>query len=336
MYSEEDLNLAVEKGIFTDSSVEQFRHLLSTERNSPAVDEENFKLIGGFNDIFVVIACLLLLFSALWVVEFMSQSTSVGFLVFTMIAWGLSEVFVKQRKMAFPAIVLLITFIGGFFCFIHELFPSEDAIITAIASGASFFAAGAHWWRFKVPITIAVATGALIGLIVSVLLSIFPLANMWLMLVLFMCGLVAFTFAMYWDSTDTKRTLHHSDVAFWLHLLSAPLIIHPVFSSLGILEGTESLLGLALAMCLYIMMNGISIVIDRRAFMVSSLIYVIYAISSIIENYGGVGYSFAITGVFMGAALLLLSAFWQPLRQSLVSRLPLRIQQYVPGIYAPI
>jgi len=126
MYTDEDLNLAVEKGIFTDSSVAQFRHLLSSERNSPAVDEENFKLVGGFNDIFVVIACLLLLFSSLWVVEFMSQSTSVGFLVFTMIAWGLSEIFVKQRKMALPAIVLLLTFIGGFFCFVHELFPSED------------------------------------------------------------------------------------------------------------------------------------------------------------------------------------------------------------------
>ena len=332
MYTDEDLNLAVEKGIFTDSSVAQFRHLLSSERNSPAVDEENFKLVGGFNDIFVVIACLLLLFSSLWVVEFMSQSTSVGFLVFTMIAWGLSEIFVKQRKMALPAIVLLLTFIGGFSCFVHELFPSEDAIITGIAAGASFFAAGAHWWRFKVPITIAVATGALIGLIVSVLLSVFPLANIGLMLVLFMCGLVAFTFAMYWDSTDTTRTSHHSDVAFWLHLLSAPLIIHPVFSSLGILEGTESLLGLALVMCLYVIMSGISIVINRRAFMVSSLIYVIYAISSLIENYGGVGYSFAITGVFMGIALLLLSAFWKQLRQSLVSKLPLFVREHVPSV----
>jgi hypothetical protein len=227
---------------------------------------------------------------------------------------------------------LLIAFIGGFFCFVHELFPSEDAIITAIAAGASFFAAGAHWWRFKVPITIAVATGALIGLVISVLLSLFPLAQMWLMFVLFMCGIVAFTLAMYWDSTDTKRTTHHSDVAFWLHLLSAPLIIHPVFSSLGILEGTESLLGLALVMCLYVIMSGISIVIDRRAFMVSSLIYVIYAISSIIENYGGVGYSFAITGVFMGAALLLLSAYWQPLRQHLVKRMPLFVREHVPSV----
>jgi hypothetical protein len=69
MYSDEDLNLAVKNGIFTDLSVEQFRHLLTTERNSPIVDEENFKLIGGFNDIFVVIACLLLLFSSHWVVK---------------------------------------------------------------------------------------------------------------------------------------------------------------------------------------------------------------------------------------------------------------------------
>ena len=178
MYSDEDLNLAVAKGIFTDSSVEQFRHLLSTERNSPAVDKENFKLIGGFNDIFVVIACLLLLFSSLWVVEFTTQSTSVGFLVFSVLAWGLSEIFVKQRKMALPAIVLLVSFIGGVFCFVHELFASEDAMITAIAAGTSFIAAGVHWWRFKVPITVAVATGALIGLIVSVLLSVFPLAQM--------------------------------------------------------------------------------------------------------------------------------------------------------------
>ncbi|MDG1122318.1 MAG: hypothetical protein P8J70_00095 [Glaciecola sp.] len=332
MYSDEDLNLAVAKGIFTDSSVEQFRHLLSTERNSPAVDKENFKLIGGFNDIFVVIACLLLLFSSLWVVEFTTQSTSVGFLVFSVLAWGLSEIFVKQRKMALPAIVLLVSFIGGVFCFVHELFASEDAMITAIAAGTSFIAAGVHWWRFKVPITVAVATGALIGLIVSVLLSVFPLAQMWLMQALFICGSVAFTFAMYWDSTDTKRITYHSDVAFWLHLLSAPLIIHPIFSSLGILEGTESLLGLALVMCLYVIMSGISIIIDRRAFMVSSLIYVIYAISSIIENYGGVGYSFAITGVLMGAALLLLSAYWQPLRRGLVSKLPLLVRDKVPSV----
>ena len=332
MYSDEDLNLAVKNGIFTDLSVEQFRHLLTTERNSPIVDEENFKLIGGFNDSFVVIACLLLLFSSHWVVEFITKSTSIGFLVFSFLAWGLSEIFVKQRKMALPAIVLLIAFIGGVFWFVHELVTLSYELMTAIAAGASFFAAGIHWWRFKVPITIAVAAIALIGLFVSLLLSVFPPAQTWLMLILFMCGLITFTFAMYWDSKDTKRISHHSDVAFWLHLLSAPLIIHPVFSSLGILKGTESLLGLTLVMCLYLMMSGISIAIDRRAFMVSSLVYVIFAISSMIENFGGVGYSFAITGVLMGASLLILSAFWQPWRRRLVSQLPLVVRDNLPVV----
>jgi hypothetical protein len=38
-------------------------------KNTNQVDEENFKLIGSFNDIFVVIACLLLLFSSGWVLN---------------------------------------------------------------------------------------------------------------------------------------------------------------------------------------------------------------------------------------------------------------------------
>lgn len=65
-------------------------------------------------------------------------------------------------------------------------------------------------------------------------------------------------------------------------------------------------------------MTSISIVVDRRAFMVSSLIYVLYAISNILEAYGVVGYSFAVTGVCIGAALLLLPAFWHPVRGKLV------------------
>jgi hypothetical protein len=45
MYTDEDLNYAVEKGVFTVSSVEEFRSLLSMSKFSPSVDEENFRLI---------------------------------------------------------------------------------------------------------------------------------------------------------------------------------------------------------------------------------------------------------------------------------------------------
>lgn len=332
MYTDEDLNLAVDKGVFTTSSVDAFRHLVSAERNTSSVDEENFRLIGGFNDIFVVIACVLLLASARWVVEFVTHSSIAGYGVMALLSWGLSEFFVLRRKMALPAIVLLISFIGAIFYAVLSQFTPGANMAYVVAAAMSFLAAGLHWIRFKVPITIAAGTAALIGLFVALLVSVFPQIHVWILFAVFVCGLCAFSFAMYWDSTDIQRTTRNSDVAFWLHLLSAPLVIHPIFSSFGILDGSESLLGLAFVLFLYLLMSLISIAIDRRAFMVSSLIYVLYAVSSIIENYGGVGYSFAITGVLMGGVLLLVSALWQQIRQALIKRLPAAFTAYLPQV----
>jgi uncharacterized protein YdiU (UPF0061 family) len=45
-------------------------------------------------------------------------------------------------------------------------------------------------------------------------------------------------------------------------------------------------------------MSLLSIAVDRRAFMVSSMAYVLYAISNILKTYGDIGYNFALTGDF--------------------------------------
>ena len=37
-------------------------------------------------------------------------------------------------------------------------------------------------------------------------------------------GIGVFLFAMRWDSSDPARVTRRSDVAFWLHLLAAPMI----------------------------------------------------------------------------------------------------------------
>jgi hypothetical protein len=332
MYTDEDLNLAVDKGVFTDESVEEFRKLQTSLKSTPSVDEENFRLVGGFNDIFIVIACLLLLFSTLWVLKSTAESDSIGLLVFTILSWCLSEFFVLKRKMALPAIVLLLSFVGGAFSLsisaLSLSFELSAVAATAITSVAAYF----HWRRFGVPITIAVGTAAVVGLLVSVIVSILPVAKDWLLSIVFLCGIFTFAFAMFWDSSDTSRTTSKSDTAFWLHLLSAPMIIHPVFSSLGVLNGNESLSSMLIVFILYLFMTSISIVIDRRAFMVSSLVYVLYALSTLIKIYGGVGYSFALTGVCMGGALLLLSAYWNPVRSVLVDKLPDAMKFYIPNI----
>jgi hypothetical protein len=99
---------------------------------------------------------------------------------------------------------------------------------------------------------------------------------------------------------------------------------------LGILSGEEGIASLLIVIILYVVMTSISLAIDRRAFMVSSLLYVIYAISTLMDHIGGVGYSLALTGVFIGTALLLLSAFWHSVRRSLVTQLPSNWQLNLP------
>ena len=338
MYTDEDLNHAVNKGIFTASSVDEFRREQHSTKQSAkqvtSADEENIRLIGGFNDIFIVIACALLLFSSLWAVK--SIDPRLGLATFVVLSWALAEFFVLKRKMAFPAIMLLLAFIGGVFKLSMEVFSTLNEQAVIAATGASVIAAYCHWRRFHVPITIATGTAATIGFIVSSFISTFTTAETlnvltdWILVVIFACGITTFLFAMVWDASDRERVTNRTDTAFWLHLLSAPLIIHPVFLGVGILNGEESISSIAIIITLYLLMSLVSIIIDRRAFMVSSLVYVLYALSSLMSMYGDVGTNFAMTGVAIGAALLLLSALWHPVRGLIVTVLPNAVKQLVP------
>jgi hypothetical protein len=210
------------------------------------------------------------------------------------------------------------------------LFSSRDENAFLLASLVTALATWLHWQRFRVPVTIAAGTASVIGFFVALLLSFFPAVVQWLSPLIFLCGVVAFSLAMYWDTSDIQRVTHRTDAAFWLHLLAAPLLVHPIFSNLGIFEGNEGLGNMVAIVLLYLSMTLVSIIIDRRAFMVSSLAYVLYALSSLFNEYGFVGYSFAVTGIVLGSALLLLSAFWHKARAVIVSGLPASIRSKVP------
>ena len=122
------------------------------------------------------------------------------------------------------------------------------------------------------------------------------------------------------------RQTRKSDVAFWLHLLAAPLIVRPIFSALGVLEGTAEAWQAIAVVALYVEIALVSLAIDRRALMVSALIYELYTFSALLSQYGGVSLSFAVTGVAIGSALLLLSAFWHRSRAFVLGRLSPAVQ----------
>jgi len=145
-------------------------------------------------------------------------------------------------------------------------------------------------------------------------------------------GVCTFLFAMWWDGSDPKRETRRSDVAFWLHLLAAPLMVHPIFSLLGLTEGAASTLDGIVVVLLYVVLGLVALAIDRRALLVSALAYVLYALNSLFETYGAVELSVALTALVIGSALLLLSAFWTSARRAVIKPLPSGLQGRLPVV----
>ena len=383
MYSEEDINSAVSAGALSAEAAAAFRAHMTQIRDMPRGDEENFRLINSFNDIFVAIGVIIMLVAAgaigqaiasamapmtdIWTLgsnvepteaeiaawsaasEWRSALTTLfaGALI-AATAWPLSEFFTRRRRMALPSIILLLAFIGGCFAAAMGIGLSLGAMDNEstgalFVAGAGLLAAGAayfHWKRFMVPITVAAGAGAaavtVIALIVSVLYGPLELnentVGDTLLALTFGMGLGVFAFAMRWDVSDRERTTRRSDVAFWLHLLAAPMIAHPLFYSLGVMDGADRVgVGSAIGvLAIYVLFGLVALAIDRRALLVSALAYVLVALAFLFDRFGAVELTFALTALVIGSALLSLSAFWTPIRNKVVAGLPNGWQARVP------
>jgi MFS family permease len=353
MYSESDLEGAVAAGVLSRDTAQAFRDHVAGQRAALPADEEHFRLITGFNDIFVGLATIILLVAVGWIantvgprIEGVGPSPFAGLAV-AATAWGLAEVFTRRRRMALPSIILLIAFVGGIFEMVgvsgallaeYLYGPNIDdqigegaarslaaAVITAAAMAATL-AAWLHWRRFIVPISVAAGTAAVAALIVSLFAIAFgdqPWAGDALLVIVLVLGLAVFAYAMRWDASDVQRQTRRSDVAFWLHLLAAPMIVHPVFTLLGLTEEGGAGVGDAVAViALYILLGLAAVAVDRRALLVSALAYVLWALNSLFQMSGAIELSFALTALVIGSALLMLSAFWSQTRRAVLKPLP--------------
>jgi len=357
MYSESDLDAAIAAGALSVEQARTFRDFVAQGRHLPAVDEEHFRLLTGFNDIFVAIAAVILLVAVGWIgyaipprIENDGPSLFIGLFV-AGAAWGLAEFFTRKRRMALPSILLLLAFVGGIFeaaavaivNAVGEQRVQNDSATTALilALSAAVAAAGAwmHWRRFHVPITVAAgaatAAGLVLGLVAYAIDGI-PIAHDALLVIALGLGVGVFLFAMWWDSSDLRRQTRRTDVAFWLHLLAAPMIVHPIFSLLGVTHGQVSTIQAVVVLLVYLALGFTALAVDRRALLVSALAYVLFALDSIFRSYGVVQLSVAFTALVIGSALLLLSAFWHHARRMAVGTLPEKLQIKLPVLDRPV
>ncbi|MBT0569334.1 hypothetical protein KIK84_03280 [Curvibacter sp. CHRR-16] len=335
MYTNEDLQSAVQAGVLTQESVDAFRAHMAQQQSTTLVDEEQFRLVSGFNDVFVVIACALLLVAVGWIGHGVSLSVAGG--AVALIAWGLAEFFVRKRHMALPAIVLLGAYVGGFVMAMYPVMDAGHALASVVCMLLLTAGVWLHWRRFYVPITVALGAAAMVFMALKTLDGVLHIfTNSWSMVLISLAGVCVFASALWWDSRDVLRKTRRSDVAFWLHLLAAPLLVHPAFWQLmRKLEQSGDAMSLpsaALVLAVYVVLAVVSLVIDRRALMVSALAYVLYTFSAVFKQYGEPSLSFAFTALTIGSGLLLLSAFWHSCRSRILPHMPAVIQGWVPPL----
>jgi hypothetical protein len=360
MYSQQELDDAVASGVISEQAANALRMHIEQQRATVIPDEEQFRLLTGFNDIFVSIAAAILLFAVGWIGQSIGQSTGLVLsdhgeigpsflapLAVASVAWGLALYFTARRRMALPSILLLLAFVGGVLgtaaMLLAQIIGSArldnnvpvETTVAAVAAAVAAAGAWLHWRRFRVPITVAAGAASVAGLFVAIVVGFLQPAdnhafNNLILPVVLVLGVGVFLFAMWWDSSDRGRLTRRSDVAFWLHLLAAPMIVHPVFTLLGLNNGHVGLGGGVAAVLLYVVLGITALAVDRRALLVSALAYVLFALNELFRQFGAVELNVALTALVIGSALLMLSAFWHQARGAVVRPLPESLRDKLP------
>jgi hypothetical protein len=336
MYSDDDLNAAVEAGAIPPEAAARFRAFVAARQQSAIADEESFRLLGGFNDIFVALALGL----TLWAVAYLLEATLPGVSPFAVAgaSWGFAEYFTRRRRMALPSFFLALVFVAA--CAFLAAAVAKGVGLgddpEAMGAYAAGFAGGAiaayaHWRRFRVPVTMAALVLGMLGLALAIAFLAVPALLEWWTMCLLAAGLLAFAAALRWDASDPERITRRSDVALWLHLAAAPLIVHPLFAALGLLGGEGGPVQALAAVGIYAAFMLVALVIDRRALLVAALAYVIYAVSDLLAAGGGIAAVVPTAMLAIGLLLLTLSAWWRGLRRPLVALLPAGLRRLLPA-----
>lgn len=349
MYNDSDIDRAVKSGILDDYSAAKFRTMVALNRNASVADDEYVPLKGGLDDLLIMVALVLLfvgvgaaamLFLTLlpYALVYLLAPACAGLSLAAL--WQMNRYYALARKVMGPSILVLAAFLSLIWIafsaailkflslFGMTFFGSSFDIAATLASICTAGAAYVHWKQFHIPVTIAVIFALVVYSLFTLLSGIFWSSAA--LPFLLICGIAALAFALWWDISDIYRQTIRSDVAFWVHVLAALLIVHPAFYLLGALDpspGGMTTLGVIL---LYALLAVVSIIINRRVFIFSGLAYLLRAMSSLGETGMDSQLTLIVATMPIGLTMLCLSSHWAKVRAYFLGKLPEKISAQLP------
>jgi hypothetical protein len=338
----DDLNAAVEAGVIDAAQAEKLRAMrrgspkpLGPDGEPVLADEERFRFLNGFNDVFLTIGVLLVAGAFL-------AATSTGLLGFSFVGtlalaavtfWVLSEILVGRLRAVLPGMVLSLLFVAfaASAVVVHLHWDNFRTSSWDVNSELRFWrnptltfglpaliAALIYYVRFRLPFAVALIAFFGYAVVSKMLFNV----GIGPSFVAFGYGLVVLIAALVYDARDPGRVTRLSDCAFWLHLVAAYLIILPLITMIR--ESTSGAETSAVILLTVLGLGLFALAIDRRALLVSSLTYFCAAVYSLLSgdtafsDSGSIPPSFTLTLALVGAFVLILGVFWHPLRNRLL------------------
>jgi hypothetical protein len=366
----DDIDAAVAAGVIPQVQADALNAFAAERRRTRfgqiGQEDESFRFMTGFNDFFFAIGILLLGSGIAFFTT--GDANTWPPVAAAALMWGLSELLVRRMRLVLPGILLSVFFI----CFVylavpldlvgssvprfplanplvHTLFGITGApLVTATKSLIGTAAAGLYYWRFRLPFTLLPIGASLVVVIVSLVeLAFWRISATANSLLGLACGLAVFVAAMRYDISDRERLTRRADCAFWLHLLAAPLIVHTLislivlnfFANTNAVNFTAITNSVAGAILLIVaILAVVAIAIDRRALLVSALLYVgiviAYAIGGNWTNRADTDRSLIFFGtlVILGVFVITLGIGWMPLRRRLIGLISPSIAARLPPV----
>lgn len=295
------------------------------------------RFVRGFHDIIITIGIIAVAAGAVML-----------FRLFALIPLSLllAEIFVRRQRLALPAFTLTVTFmIGSFYLASWLLDGAPPETRTPLLLAIGFAALALFYWRYRAPVALACLIASGIGALFTLTLTAITGDGDYMQIDPRLVGVVSlgfallsFAIAMRFDTLDPGRVTRRSDVAFWLHLVTAPALLFSllllIFASSGLWESH----GATNALITIVIVAGMMLVgifIDRRAFVTSGLLSLGVAVYYMFVHEGGLGERFQATAfslVVVGLVVLSLGSCWRALRGLIVPRLPPAIQAKLPPV----
>lgn len=342
MLTRADLDEAVKSGIITPAQAAALRELPAKRqaaRHRHALGDERFVFMKNFNEFFITLG-IVLLSIGLWVAD----STFFGLgglfpVVFIAIMWALAEFLTRKHKLTLPSIVLALLIVPGIAWYLHAAMNAgsdetgwrgipQDLLVPALAAS---LAALLFYLRFRLPFTLLLLAGSLVTAFIAAYARFAGSSgSVGYGLVLF-TGLATLAVAQWYDMSDRERLTRRADCGFWLTLIAAPLIVHPVAGLIS--SGAEMTARTSLVTIAVVVLFAIAaLIIDRRALLVSSLAYLGGAMVYAFTRLGGEQNALWITLLLIGASVILLGVGWHKARRAVMSCVPSTFTQYLPVV----